>query len=424
MTRHTDEPSSSRPEPMHASGAQVDTSVTRRRQPPPTTGGKATAFPTVRRQPTSGSGWLRARAERLLADSGVTLDGVEPWDIQVRDSRLFARTFAQGSLGFGDAYVEGWWDAEDLAGCLERLLRHRVERRTIGIVGRLVRWRYLLANAQRGAGSWVVGRRHYDLGEDLFEAMLGRHLVYSCAYWAQADDLDDAQIAKLDLVCRKLGLEPGMRVLDIGCGWGEALKHAAERYGVSGVGVTISANQAATAQRICAALPIEIRLADYRTLHEKFDRILSIGMFEHVGHRNYPSFFGVAQRCLDHDGLLLLHTIGTQTGTGTPDPWIERHVFPNSAIPRLDAVVNASTPHFAIEDLHNFGLDYARTLEAWRERFEASWPRLEPRYGAAFRRLWNFYLAASIATFRARRNHLWQLVMSPHARSRVYRGCR
>jgi cyclopropane-fatty-acyl-phospholipid synthase len=367
---------------------------------------------------------LHGHLARLLLGSGVTLDGSQPWDIQVHDSRFYARTIAQGSLGFGDAYVDGWWDTDDLPGCLERLLRHGTENRVGGGLRHLNAARFVLLNLQRGARAWHVGRRHYDLGDDLFEAMLGQRMVYSCGYWAEAADLDAAQVAKLDLVCRKLELEPGMRVLDIGCGWGEALKFAAERYGVNGVGVTISRNQAVTATDLCNGLPVEIRLADYRTLDERFDRIFSIGMFEHVGHRNHGTFFDVVERCLGSQGLCLLHTIGTQTGNRVPDPWIERHIFPNSAIPRLDDVLAALNPHFMIEDLHNFGPDYVRTLEAWRQNFDAAWPQLEPNYGAAFRRLWHYYLAASIASFRSRRNHLYQFVLAPHRREGTYRSVR
>ena len=367
---------------------------------------------------------LRARVERLLEGSDVTLDGTAPWDIRVHDPRFFARTLALGSLGFGDAYVDGWWDADDLGGCLERLIRHGTDRRSGRNLRRLAAARLRLRNVQRGAGSWAVGRRHYDLGDDLFAAMLGRRLVYSCAYWAQARDLDTAQEAKLDLVCRKLQLRPGMRVLDIGCGWGEALKFAAQRHGIHGVGVTVSAEQAATARQLCSGLPIEIRLADYRSLDERFDRIFSVGMFEHVGYRNYESYFDVVRRCLDAQGLFLLHTIGTQTGLRTPDPWIERYVFPNSAIPRLDDLVAAVAPRFVIADLHNFGLDYVRTLEAWRDNFDAAWPRLEPRYGTEFRRMWHYYLAASMGSFRAGRNHLWQFVLAPPERREPYRSLR
>jgi cyclopropane-fatty-acyl-phospholipid synthase len=179
-----------------------------------------------------------------------------------------------------------------------------------------------------------------------------------------------------------------------------------------------------TAREKCEGLPIEIRLSDYRSLNEQFDRILSIGMFEHVGHRNQATFFDVVHRCLAPQGLALLHTIGTQVGRRTPDPWIERHIFPNSAIPRFDDIVAAATPHFTIEDVQNFGLDYVTTLEAWRERFDAAWPGLRARYGSAFRRLWHYYLASAMASFRARRNHLWQFVLAPHGREGVYRSCR
>ena len=391
--------------------------------PPPAERGRRTAPRQTRRKPLGASA-LRRHLERMLDGSGVTFDGPNPWDIRVQDPRMYARSIREGSLGFGDAYVDGWWDADDLAGCLERLLRHGAEKHVGGLLRRLLASRYKLFNVQRGTRAWKVGRRHYDLGDDLFEAMLGRRLVYSCGYWAEARDLDAAQEAKLDLVCRKLGLEHGMRVLDIGCGWGEALKWAAERYGVEGVGVTISENQAATARQLCSGLPVEVRLADYRTLNERFDRIFSIGMFEHVGHRNQMTFFEVVQRCLDRQGLALLHTIGTQVGNRVPDAWIERHIFPNSAIPRVDDIVAAAKPHFVIEDLHNFGLDYVRTLEAWREHFDAAWPGLEPRYGAPFRRLWHYYLAASMASFRARRNHLYQFVLAPPARPGTYRSVR
>jgi cyclopropane-fatty-acyl-phospholipid synthase len=404
------------PEPWHSDSTAR--TRTEERRPRPTTSRRKRRAPLHARA-------LRRAVRHVLEGSGVAINGRQPWDLRVHDSRFYGRCLAHGSLGFGEAYVDGWWDTDDLPGCLERLLRHRAEARVGALTRTLLAARHRLRNVQHGAGAWQVGRRHYDLGDDLFEAMLGRRMVYSCGYWAGAADLDAAQEAKLDLVCRKLGLEPGMRVLDVGCGWGEALQYAAERYGVEGVGVTVSKNQAATARRLCEHLPVDIRLADYRSLQgERFDRIFSIGMFEHVGPRNHATFFEVVHRCLHPHGLALLHTIGTQTGARVPDPWIERYVFPNSAIPRLDDVVAALEPWFTVEDLHNFGLDYVRTLEAWRERFDAAWPRLESGYGPEFRRLWHYYLAASTASFRARRNHLWQFVLAPHARDEAYRGVR
>jgi cyclopropane-fatty-acyl-phospholipid synthase len=278
----------------------------------------------------------------------------------------------------------------------------------------LDRLRARLLNLQTAQRSREVGLRHYDIGNDLFARMLGRRMVYSCGYWRTAADLDAAQEAKLDLVCRKLGLRPGMRVLDIGCGWGEALKYAAERYGVSGVGVTISQEQADYARQLCAGLPIEIRMQDYRDLAEPFDRILSIGMFEHVGVRNYATYFDIARRCLaDHDeGLFLLHTIGSNTSVRYADPWIARYIFPNSMLPSAVQIADAVEGRFVVEDWHNFGTDYDRTLQSWRANIEQAWDELP--YDIRFRRMWRFYLAGSMATFRARRIQLWQLVLSPH----------
>ena len=180
----------------------------------------------------------RARIAERLATAGVRIDGAAPHDLRVHDPALFARVFAHGSLGLGEAYMDGWWDADDLPGFLYRVLDARLDLRVGGIEDAALSLRSRLRNLQRGRRAYIVGEKHYDLGNDLFEAMLGRRLVYSCGYWRRAEDLDAAQEAKLDLVCRKLGLVPGMRVLDIGCGWGEALKFAAERYGVHGVGIT------------------------------------------------------------------------------------------------------------------------------------------------------------------------------------------
>jgi cyclopropane-fatty-acyl-phospholipid synthase len=232
-----------------------------------------------------------------------------------------------------------------------------------------------------------VGKVHYDLGNDLFHAMLGERLVYSCGYWAKADNVDDAQAAKLDLICRKLHLKTGQRVLDIGCGWGEALKYAAEHYGIEGVGITISQEQAEYARELCAGLPIEIRLQDYRELNEQFDAIYSIGMFEHVGGRNYRTYFETVRRCLKENGLSVLHTIGTNGSPAQPDPWIDKYIFPNSMIPAASQVTSALEDLFVVEDWHNFGADYDRTLMAWYANVEAAWSSLPESYDERFRRL-------------------------------------
>lgn len=355
---------------------------------------------------------LRQRLERLLAHADVRIDGERDWDLQMRDPRLPMRLLAQGSLGLGESYMDGWWDARSLDGLLFHLLDVRIDERVRGVAAYLDGLRAQLFNLQTRSRSFTVGERHYDLGNDLYAAMLGKRLVYSCGYWREANTLDEAQEAKLDLVCRKLGLQPGMHVLDIGCGWGEALKFAAERYGVSGVGVTISREQADYARRLCVGLPIEIRVQDYRELDETFDRIFSIGMFEHVGVKNYRRYFEVARACLREDGLFLLHSIGSNQSRHHTDPWIARYIFPNSMLPSTAQIARAVEDVFVIEDWHGFGPDYDRTLQAWRDNIEAAWPRLPP-YDERFRRMWRFYLAGSMASFRARRIQLWQVVLSP-----------
>ena len=362
---------------------------------------------------------VRQRVEGLLAAADVRIDGARPWDLQLHDPRFHARVLAQGSLGLGESYMDGWWDSASLDGLLCRLLRAGVDRRVHGLGSLLDGLRARLLNLQAARRSYAVGERHYDLGNELYHAMLGRRMVYSCAYWREAGDLDTAQEAKLDLVCRKLGLQPGMRVLDIGCGWGEALRFAAERHGVSGVGVTVSREQAAYARDLCAGLPVEIRLQDYRALDggalaDRFDRVFSIGMFEHVGVRNYRTFFELVRRCLAPDGLFLLHTIGGNVSVRHTDPWIARYIFPNSMLPSAAQIAQAVEGRFVIEDWHGFGADYDRTLQAWRANIEGAWTALPTRYDERFRRMWRFYLSAAMASFRARRNQLWQLVLSPH----------
>ena len=351
---------------------------------------------------------------------GGRAGGPAPWDPRILDPHFYGRVLTQGSLGLGESYMDGGWDVDDLDGMLVRLIGVGADDQVRGLLAAWDALRARFANLQNEARSFEVGERHYDLGNDLYRAMLGQRMVYSCGYWREANDLDGAQAAKLDLVCRKLGLRPGMHVLDIGCGWGEALKFAAERYGVRGVGVTVSREQADYARELCAGLPIEIRLQDYRELDAGdggFDRIFSIGMFEHVGMRNYATYFDVARRCFAADapdgGLFLLHTIGGNRSVASTDPWIARYIFPNSMLPSAKQIGTAIEGRFVIEDWHNFGADYDRTLQAWRDNIERHWESLPPRYDERYRRMWRFYLAGSMASFRARHLQLWQIVLSP-----------
>jgi cyclopropane-fatty-acyl-phospholipid synthase len=364
---------------------------------------------------------LKNRASELLEQAGIHIDGDAPIDLRVHDGRLYNRVFARGSLGLGEAYMDGWWDADDLPGLCTRLLTAGLDQELKTLDTLLAHLKARFINLQRGERAFEIGKAHYDLGNDLFQAMLGRRMVYSCGYWAKADNLDDAQAAKLDLVCRKLQLKTGQRVLDIGCGWGEALKYAAEHYGIEGVGITVSQEQAEYARELCAGLPIEIRLQDYHDINERFDAVYSLGMFEHVGGKNYRAYFETVRRCLKEDGLSLLHCIGSNSAPAQPDPWIEKYIFPNSMIPAASQVATALEDLFVVEDWHNFGADYDRTLMAWRTNIEAAWPSLPGTYDERFRRMWRYYLAVSAAVFRSRRDQLWQITLSPHGVAGGYR---
>ena len=353
----------------------------------------------------------------LLAEAGITVNGRRAWDMIIHHRDTADRILARGSLGLGESYMDGWWDCAQLDEFIARVLTARLEEKvgthTLVVQGLRAR----LFNLQSRRRAWQVGKMHYDLGNDFFKAMLDSRLAYTCGYWADARTLEEAQAGKLDLICRKLGLEPGMRLLDIGCGWGSLMKYAAEHYGVSCVGLTISEEQTSHGQSQCSGLDVEFRLQDYRSFNpngtEQFDRVASIGMFEHVGHKNYPLFFDMARRSLKDDGLFLLHTIGKNLRHMPTDPWIDRYIFPNGDLPALGQITDASERSFVIEDVHNFGADYDRTLMAWHERFEAAWPDFADSYSERFHRMWRYYLLACAGTFRARSNQLWQIVLSP-----------
>ena len=245
---------------------------------------------------------FQKKVKALLQLANVRLNGDRPWDIQVHNNQLYRQMLAGGSLAAGEAYMDGWWDCPALDQLFTRLLRTHIDGK---IKARDWWWDALVArvfNRQKPSRAFQIGQRHYDTGNELFRTMLDKRMIYSCGYWSGANTLDEAQEAKLDLVCQKLQLKPGMKVLDIGCGWGGTARFAAERYGVEVVGITVSEQQANLARQNCQGLPVIIRLQDYRGLNEKFDRILSIGMFEHVGYKNYPTYMKKVKELLKPDG--------------------------------------------------------------------------------------------------------------------------
>jgi len=242
--------------------------------------------------------------------------------------------------------------------------------------------------------------------------MLDKGMNYSCGYWQKAKTLDDAQEAKLDLICRKVNLSPGMAVLDIGCGWGGFARYAAENYQANVTGITVSSKQVKWARDYCHDLPVTILLQDYRDQKGTFDRIISIGMFEHVGVKNYRKYMKVVHRCLKSDGLFLLHTIGGNRSVGTCDPWLTKYIFPNAMLPSARQITSAAEGLFVLEDWHSFGPHYDTTLMAWHDNFTWGWEQLSPGYDERFYRMWTYYILCCAGSFRARDNQLWQIVFS------------
>ncbi len=360
---------------------------------------------------------------QLLAYANITPNGDQPWDIQINNPDLYKRVIGQGSLGLGEAYMDGWWDCDQLDEFFYRVLRARLQSKVTTMRDKLFYVYAHLINRQTGKKAFEVGSQHYDAGNDLYERMLDKRMIYSCGYWQDAKSLDEAQEHKLELVCRKLKLEPGMRVLDIGCGWGGAARYVAEHYDVEVVGVSVSQEQVNLANERAGDLNVSYRFEDYRDLDEQFDRIFSIGMFEHVGYKNYDSYFEVVNRCLKDGGLFVLHTIGFQYTSEKVDPWIERYIFPNSILPSAELISKASGPFLKLEDWHNFGADYIKTLRAWSTNIEAAWDEL-PNYDQEFRRMWHYYLMCCTGSFMAYNNHLWQIVFTKGERTEPYQAVR
>jgi cyclopropane-fatty-acyl-phospholipid synthase len=315
--------------------------------------------------------------------------------------------------------MDDWWDCRALDQFFFKIFAAGLDRRAA------LSWRAIslflksiLFNPQTKSRSTQVAREHYDLGNELFHVMLDRRMVYTCGRWKQATDLNEAQEAKLDFVCQKLELKPGMKVLDIGCGWGGFARFAAENYGAHVVGITLSPQQLEFARTLCAGLPVDLRLADYRDLHDSFDCVVSLGMFEHVGYKNYRTFFDVVRRVLHDRGKLFLATIGSNCSVRTTDPWIERYIFPNSCLPSISQIGAAIGEHFVVEEWQNWASDYDRTLMAWFHNFEANWDAIKGNYTERFHRMWKFYLLASAGSFRSHHLSVWQILLSPVVHSK------
>lgn len=364
--------------------------------------------------------------EKLLDMADVKINGSRPFDIRVHDERFYKRAVTEAELGMGESYMDGQWDVDKLDELIFRIIKAYLQnkiKRNYKIVLQLAG--FYLINMQSRRRAYIIGEKHYDLGNDLFKLMLDKRMNYSCAYWRDASTLEEAQENKLDLICRKLYLKPGMRILDIGCGWSAFGKYAAEKYDVKVTGVTVSKEQVVLGKELCKDLPVEIRYQDYRDVNERFDRIVSVGMIEHVGYKNYRDYFKLAAKNLTENGIFLLHSIGDVRSTKNTDAWTHKYIFPNGMLPSAAQLGKAIEGLFVMEDWHNFGADYDKTLMAWYRNFSGSWDLLKQKYGERFFRMWKYFLLSSAGAFRARnKNQLWQIVLSKGGIPGGYRSVR
>lgn len=374
-------------------------------------------------------------------------------DVKVNDESVYSEVITNGSLGLGESYMKGKWDAEHLDDIFYKIGRANLTSRDISWSDKLnLAYQWVLGfiwNPQSVEKSKDVATKHYNLSNEFYSKMLDSRMIYSCAYWKEPsfednlneeiltdiplDDteseqlnikemtLDEAQTAKCELICKKLKLKPGMYVLDIGCGFGGLSYYMAEHYQVKVLAITNSEQQYKYAPR---CNNIEYRLCDYRNLKtydKKFDAIVSVGMFEHVGPSNYRELFEIVSNLLTQDGIFLLHTIGGNKSRSVGDRWFNKYIFPNSVLPSLSQIVDSSQDIFIIEDVHNFGTYYDKTLMSWYYNFDKSYLSkhgleltVSNDTNSQFYRMWKYYLLSSAGLFRSRNIQLYQVVFTKH----------
>lgn len=369
--------------------------------------------------------WMDARArelfEALFRKADLTVGTNDGYDVVVRDPHVYSRWLTSGSLGLGETYMDGGWDSPHLDVVFAKLQRlSATEKRklfrswqTVALVAAS-----RAANRQSERRATMVTQGHYDLGNDFFAAWLDEQMMYSCAIWEDGDDLAAAQRRKLDTVARKLRLDRGMRVLDVGCGWGGAARYLAESYGVHVTAVNIAQEQLARARAHCQGANVEVHECDYRQLRARFgersfDAVYSIGMIEHVGWKNYPRYMDETSGLLREGGRSLIQTIGaTRSLTQVADPWLDRYIFPNGMLPSIAQLASAAERRLVMEHVENFGPHYDRTLMAWDQRFSAYIAKGNHNHTPRFVRMWHYYLLSCAGMFRSRASQLWQLVLS------------
>lgn len=366
----------------------------------------------------------------IFRQGGIALDGTNPWDIVVNHERFYDRVLTRGSLGFGESYMDGDWDVVELDALIRRIIRMQVVSSPLVKITRALHdLKARIVNLQTRKGSLAIAETHYNLDHRLYQQFLGPYNQYTCCFFNQAQTLEEAEIEKLEMICNKLDLQPGDKVLDIGCGWGGFARYAAESRGCHVTGISISSEQIAYAREYTAGWPVDIIESDYRDLPKlydegHFDKVVIIGMIEHVGYKNYRSLFRIVHRLLHDHGLFLLHTIGNSQTTSVVDPWIEKYIFRNSMAPSMRQLANAAERLFVIQDWENYGQYYAPTLAAWHRNFSANWENIrriegKQRFDERFRRMFNYYFLCCKAGFETENIYLWHLVMSKQGLGRA-----
>ncbi len=357
---------------------------------------------------------LEKAVTEIFSIAGISINGDREWDLIVKDKRFFKTVFKGMSMALGESYMDGFWDTKRLDLFFEKLYRADMELSRLSWKTRYYYLKASIFNMQKIARAFEIGKRHYDIGNDLYQAMLGPRMVYSSLYYEEEDyTVEQAENAKLEIICKKLGLKKGMKLLDIGCGWGALGKYAAEKYDVETVGVTVSKEQAELAKKICEGLPVKILLQDYRKIEEKdFDHVVSIGMIGHVGQKNYRKLMETAYNCLKDSGLFLIHTMGANRSSTAAEPWIDKYIFPHGMAPSIKQIGESIENLFVMEDWHNFSIDYYRTAIEWFNNFDKNWDKLKLKYSDRFYSMWKYYLQGMGAAFLARTLQTWDIVLS------------
>jgi len=373
----------------------------------------------------------KKRTQQLLKYADVKINGTRDQDLQVLDDRLYERVFSEGSMGAGESYMDGWWKAKKLDKFFYNVFTSEVDQKLTSSVKLRLAAFYVSAkimNRQSGKSAYKNAQSHYDIGNDLYEPMLGSTMAYTCAYWDRgAKTLDQAQTDKFELICQKLGLKKGMKVLDVGCGWGGLAMHMAKNYSCEVTCFTPAHEQINYIKEHSKGLKIKPVLTTYQDYKDtiKYDRIAAIGIMEHVGPKNYESFLAKMKTMLKQDGLFILHTIGSNKSVTVVDPWIDKYIFPGGVLPSIKQIATAAEGKFVMEDWHNMGANYDPTLMAWNANFQKSYPKLNhKRYDERFKRMWEFYLLACAGRFRSRNIQLWQVVYSPNGVAGGYKSVR